>query len=199
MINIREIKKENNKNLLINNSSWKYIEFLQNFSDSFNDPFFIIDNNLKSLFWNKASEKLIGISSEKATGKSLYDIFPKFKGTKEEEQFLKTIETQKSQSWITEFKIEDINSIFEIKAIPIGDSVSVLLKNKSNEKQAENLQKLETLILERLNRGGDLTEIIHEVIIYIKTFNGTFGRDCVIKLNRNQLFVIHLFVDYIIH
>ena len=173
MINIKEIKKLNhNKNAHMNNPSYKYKEFLQNFSDTFNDPFFIINNDLISIFWNKASEKLIGIPIKEATGKSLYDIFPNLKGTKEERLFLKTIETQKSQSCITEYKIGNKNSIFEIKAIPLGDNVSVLLQNKSDEKQAENLQKLETLILERLNRGGELINIIHEVILYIKTFNG---------------------------
>ena len=35
-----------------------------------------MDNDLKYTFWNKASEILTGIPSEKAIGKSIYDIFP---------------------------------------------------------------------------------------------------------------------------
>ena len=172
MINLSGINNENTKNNNLFYSLTKYKEFLKSFSDTLNDPFLIIDNNLKSIFLNKASINITGISVEKAMGKSIYDILPKLKGTEEEKLILKAIKTQKSHSCITESKIGNINSIFEIKAIPIEDGISLLFKNKSDEKHVENLQKLETLILERLNKGGKIIDLIHEIIIYIKTFNG---------------------------
>ena len=72
----------------------------------------------------------------------------------------------------------------------MGEKKEFNAKNKCKENQAENLQELDTIILERLNKGGELVDIIHDVIIYIKTFN---GYDAVgIRLNEGEDYPYYL-------
>ncbi|MBA4393097.1 MAG: PAS sensor protein [Desulfobacca sp.] len=45
-------------------------------ADSITDVFFALNKELKTVYWNKTSEGLTGISARDAMGRSFYDFFP---------------------------------------------------------------------------------------------------------------------------
>ena len=88
-------------------------EHYRELADSISDVFFEMDKDLRYTYWNKASEKLTGISAKDAIGKSLYELFPDVKGTETEKKYLEVQRTQKPQNFVNEYKIGDKNHFFE--------------------------------------------------------------------------------------
>ena len=104
---------------------------------SITDIFFAMDRDLKYTFWNKASEKLTGISENEALGRSLYDLFPEVKGSKAEEAYLEVLKTQQSRSIVNEYQLGGKKFIFEINTYPSMDGLSVIVKDITERKQQE--------------------------------------------------------------
>ncbi len=154
----------------MNKKSFKNQKFYQEIPDRLNDIFFVIDKNLIFKYLNKKSEDFIMISNKKAIGRSLYEILPKLKGSGTDKIILKTLKTRQSQSVITKHQIKDEISFFYITTHSVGEGVSVLIRDINENIKMENLQKLGSLILERLNKSGELRELIRDIILLIKTY-----------------------------
>jgi PAS domain S-box-containing protein len=119
---------------------------------------------------NKQTEKITGISTKKAIGKSIYEILPKIKGSNTEKIILNTLKNGQSQSILCEYQIKNENKLFKITTHSFGGVVYVLASDINEYFQTEDLQKLETLILERLNKSDDQETTIHDIILLIKTY-----------------------------
>jgi PAS domain S-box-containing protein len=136
-------------------------------ADSILDVFFEMDKDLKYTYWNKASEKLTGISAKDAVGKSLYEIFPDVKGTKMEKKYLEVLRTQKPAIYVSEYKLEDKNHFFEISAYPSKRGLSVFIKDITERKKAE------VDLMESEERFRDLVEKA-DIAITIDDREGNF-------------------------
>jgi len=107
-------------------------------TDSISDVFFEMDKDLRYTYWNKASEKLTGISAKDAIGKSLSELFPDTLYTRKAERaYLDVLRTQQPQTFISEYRLEGKDFFFDISAYPSKRGLSVFVKNITDRKQAE--------------------------------------------------------------
>jgi PAS domain S-box-containing protein len=106
-------------------------------TESISDVFFAMDKDFRYTYWNKASEKLTGISAKDAIGKSLTEVFPDVKGTKIEQLYLETLRTQKPQSYLNKYQLDGKDYVFEINAYPTKTGLSVFVKDITERKKAE--------------------------------------------------------------
>jgi len=106
-------------------------------TESISDTFFAMDKNLRYAYWNKASEKLTGISAKDAIGKSLTEVFPDVKGTKIEQVYLETLRTRQPQSYVNKYQLRGKDYVFEINAYPTKAGLSVFVKDITERKKNE--------------------------------------------------------------
>jgi len=145
-------------------------KLLYDIPNQINDIFFLIDYKINVNYLNEKAKQFFGISNKKFIKMSLYEVIPKLKNSEIEESILKTFKTKQSQSTIIEYEIKDKKSFFNITTHPVGEEVSILIRDINEEIKTENLQKLGILILKRLNISGDFKELIRDVILLIKTY-----------------------------
>ena len=106
-------------------------------SDSIADVFFAVDNDLRCIYWNKASEELTGIAAEDAIGKTLYEISPDTPENRRAERvYLDVLREQRPQSFTSEYPLGGRNFIFEIVVYPSRTGLSVYAKNITERIQA---------------------------------------------------------------
>ena len=131
--NIRDITERKLADMTLKQSENKYREL----TESISDVFFAMDNDLRYTHWNKASEKLTGVTATDALGKKFFDIFPENEATTSlQEMYLKAIKTQQSQHFISEYPGGQ-NIIHEITVYPSKDGISIFIKDITERKQAE--------------------------------------------------------------
>ena len=106
-------------------------------TESISDVFFAMDKDFRYTYWNKASEKLTGISAKDAIGKSLTEVFPDVKGTKIEQLYKEALRTQQPQSYLNKYQLKGKDYVFEINAYPTKTGLSVFVKDITERKKAE--------------------------------------------------------------
>ncbi len=104
---------------------------------SITDVFFAMDQDLRYIFWNQASEQLTGIMAKDALGKTIYDLFPDEAGGKAAAVYQEVIATHQPRTFINEHRLGDTSSWFEINAYPTQQGVSVFVKDITERKQVE--------------------------------------------------------------
>jgi len=107
--------------------------------ESINDVFFAMDRDFRYTYWNKASERLTGISAKDAIGKSLTEVFPDVEGTEVEQFYQNTLRTNQHQTFVNKYRMGDKDSVFEIDAYPTKDGLSVFVKDISERKKTEEV------------------------------------------------------------
>jgi diguanylate cyclase (GGDEF)-like protein/PAS domain S-box-containing protein len=113
-------------------------ESYRELSDSITDIFFAMNRDLRYTYWNKASEELTGIKAEDALGKSIFEIFPDREDTRKAvATYREVLATQKPQTFVNEYTLNDRNYFFEINAYPIEDGLAVLTKDITERRRAE--------------------------------------------------------------
>ena len=134
MANIKDINDRVESEKKLRESEEKY----RDLADSIADIFFAIDGDLKYAYWNKASEKLTGISAKDAIGRQILEIFPDNEETRRAlKAYQEVIKTQQSQTFINEFHLGGKQYFFEIDAYPSSNGVSVFVKDITERKCAE--------------------------------------------------------------
>jgi len=128
-----------------------------------------MDENLKYVYWNKASEELTGIPEKEAIGKSLYEVSPDTPQTRRAEKIYRDVlRTQQSQTFINEYQFGDKDVFFEISAYPSARGLSVFAKDITEQRQAEQeKEKLQTQLQRALKMEaiGRLTAgVAHEIL-----------------------------------
>ncbi len=122
-------------NVTLQESEEKFKELV----DSIGDIFFAMDKDLRYIYWNKASEKLTGISAKNTIGKSIFEIFPDNEQTRSAEKvYQEVLKTHKSRTFINEYQIGDKKFVFEISAYPSMQGLSVFTKDITERKKAED-------------------------------------------------------------
>jgi len=119
-------------------SEEKYMEL----ANSVTDVFFAMDEHLRYTYWNKASELLTGIRAEDAIGKSLLEMFPDSPGRRKVQKVYRAVlKTQKPQNLINDFDIDGRHCIFDINAYPSRDGISVIARDVTEQKRAEEARR----------------------------------------------------------
>lgn len=127
-------------------------ESYKELANSIDDIFFAFDKELRYTYWNKASEKLTGISAKDAIGKTIIEIFPNNEETRKSiEVYKKVLKNRRSKSFINEYHFGGKKYFFEISAYPSGAGLSVFVKDiterkKIEKKLKESEEKLSTII-----------------------------------------------------
>lgn len=109
-------------------------EKFRTLADSIQDIFFAFDQDLRYTYWNKASEALTGIPSEKAIGRSLLEVFSDSPDTRIAEKiYREVLTTGISQTSLTEFTLQGVTSFFEVSIYPFAGGISVFTKDVTTQ------------------------------------------------------------------
>jgi len=115
-------------------------ERFRELSDSIKDVFFAMDEDLRYTYWNAASEKLMGIKSEDAIGKSIYDVFPDTSETRRAvEEYRKVLETGKPRVFQNKYTLNEQEYYFELSVYPSQKGLCVIAKDISEKKRMEQM------------------------------------------------------------
>lgn len=161
---IRDITERKRAEEALQESETSYKEL----ANSISDVFFAMDKDLKYTYWNRASEKLTGIKSEEAIGKSIFEIFPDNEETKKAVSvYQEVLKTQQPQNFVTEYHLSGKNYFFEISVYPSKHGLSVFVKDiQERKKVEEELKKSE----EKYKSLSDELELILDnipaVVVY---------------------------------
>jgi PAS domain S-box-containing protein len=123
---------EHNESLEVLTSSLSRSERrFRELAESIADPFFALDSDLRYTYWNKASERLTGISSIEALGKSIYEIFPADPENRDAAiaVYKRVLEEGRPETFVNEFSLEGDIYFFSINVYPIEDGITVFVKD----------------------------------------------------------------------
>jgi len=139
-------------------------------AESITDLFFAFDTNLRCTYWNKAAEQFTGIDADKAQGKTFGELFYFIEHTNLESLLHLAYTTRIAHSAPLQIQHDSITSYFDVKFFPTESGVSVIVRDITERKKAESLQKrhkeIEKELLEtrELQLLGKLTSgVAHEV------------------------------------
>ena len=125
-------------------------------ADSITDVFFEMDADLRYTYWNKASEKLLGITAEEAIGKSMPELFPITPDTTiAEAAYLEVLKTRKSHIFESLFEYDGKRIIFEIRVYPTERGIAVFTTDITGRKRAEAEIKAKNEELQKTNVEKD--------------------------------------------
>ncbi|MCJ7791582.1 MAG: PAS domain S-box protein, partial [Dehalococcoidia bacterium] len=111
-------------------------------AESITDVFFAMDNKLRYMYWNRASEELTGISAKDALGKRFHDIFPDDEASRRAENaYRKALTTRKPQHFVNNFHIGDRDYVFDISAYPTKGGLCVYVKDVTERTKLEEALK----------------------------------------------------------
>jgi PAS domain S-box-containing protein len=116
----------------LNQSELKFREL----TESITEMFFALDNNLNFLYWNKACEKLTGKPAPELIGKSVYGMFPAFRGGRAETVLLSVLKSRQPTNYEHLDKIT--GKYFEVWVFPSKAGLSVLVKDITEKKKKES-------------------------------------------------------------
>ncbi|MDJ1501517.1 PAS domain S-box protein [Xanthocytophaga agilis] len=145
--------------LVISRDVSKLYQAEQNYrdlADSITDIFFSLDKDLRYTYYNRASERFTGRSSEQLIGKSVYDILPGLKGSPIEEKILEVIKTRTPQNFTNKLIYQGQMYYHRMYFYPTRSGVSVLARDITErmhltKKLEEDKQQLELAL-----RSGEL-------------------------------------------
>jgi len=173
----RDITERKKTEEALGESEEKYRELTVSISDTF----FAMDKDLRYTYWNKASEKLTGISAKDAIGKSLTEVFPDVRGTRVEQFYIEVLRKKQPQSFVNEYQVRGKDYVFEINAYPTKGGLSVFVKDITEQK------KMEEILRKSENKSRTLLENLPQKIffkdrksVYIAA-NENYARDLKIK------------------
>ncbi len=127
-------------------------------ASSITDPFFAVDSSLKISYWNKASERFMGIPNADAVGKHFFEVFGKTKATRKVASvYLDVMRTKEPRTLIDNLPRADEGSFFEIEVYPTGNGIAVLAKDITERKKQqislqEYTQQLEEIVRVRTEK-----------------------------------------------
>ncbi len=137
-------------------------------ANSITDVFFAMDADLRYIYWNRASEKLTGISAKDAIGKSILEVFPdNIQTRKAVVIYQEVLKTQKPKTFINEFHLKGKKYHFEIAAYPLLNGLSVFVRDITERKLAQEREKQNIQDLQNLSKTAmDFVELPPDADIY---------------------------------
>ena len=112
-------------------------ENLQEILNSITDPFSVLDRDLRLVYVNATSARMVGTSPEMLTGKRPWDVIPEAKNSAFHRAYEQVLATKKPLQ-IEEF-FAPWGRWFEASIYPLGDGLSVYSRDVTLRKQAVDL------------------------------------------------------------
>jgi len=156
--------KEANKALLESEAGYREL------AESIGEVFYAMDNDLRYTYWNNASEHLTGIPAKKATGRSLFELFPELKGSKAEKLYREVLKTRQPRRFVNRYQVNGRDLFFEINAYPSKSGLSIIAKDITERKRAEehlkeSLNEKEVLLKEVHHRVKNNMQVISSLLM----------------------------------
>jgi PAS domain S-box-containing protein len=166
-------------------------------TESITDIFFALDEDLRYIYWNKASEELTGVLAKDALGKHLYDLFPDTEATRRAQSaYRRALTTKKPQHLINNFPIDGRDLVFEINAYPTTNGLCVYVRDITERKKLEEaLRESEQwyrLIFDNAPIGIGFTSLEGKVITLNKAMESITGYSAE---EFNRINVADMYVD----
>ena len=117
----------------VNAAKKEYKEIL----DSISDGFFVLDENLKITYFNKAAESLLGRTGSEVVGYNIFDAFPEFKGSIFEDTYNWANKEKRSISFETYFGAKPYENWYDVRVYPRENGISVYFQVIADRKKAE--------------------------------------------------------------
>ena len=131
-------------------------------ANSITDIFFAMDENLRYIFWNQASEQFTGIASENALGKTIYQIFQGEDAKRSINVYNEVLQTGVPRTFENVFNFNGREYLFEISVYPSGSGISVFSRDITERKEMEKKLRDSTkklLLLTQINRHDIFNEL----------------------------------------
>lgn len=120
-------------------------ERFKDFANSVTDIYFALNNELKIIFWNKASESILGIKSEFVLGKSISELDADKKYDWVVQKFKECIKNNEKASFEATINQNNTDEYYIVNAYPTQSGIIVYLQDITQRKKAEfNLKESET-------------------------------------------------------
>ena len=146
-------KRKRNEDAIRHNEA-RYREL----ADSITDSFVALDSDLRYVYWNKACEKITGITAQDAIGRNVFEVFAEDQGTqKVAATYLKVLKTKKPKVFVDELTMNNRRVIVENHIYPSKTGISVFTKDITQRmelqaKLEEYTQRLEELVKRRTEK-----------------------------------------------
>jgi len=120
-------------------------------ADSITDPYFSVDADLRFTFWNTAAERWTGVSERDAIGRRVEEIFPEFGGSTLDQITRAALERKEPQRVTMDMTGESGTATFEFAIYPSRQGISVIAKDVTDRRLAEQeIRKLNTELERRV-------------------------------------------------
>ncbi|MCB8818284.1 two-component system sensor histidine kinase NtrB [Desulfosporosinus shakirovi] len=157
-------------NVALEASKLNIIKIMEGISDGF----YALDRNVQFTFINKETQKFIGGNNVELIGKSIWEVFPKIKGSVTYDKIYEAMSQNESVHWEAE-GLANPDQNHEFHAYPYNEGLTVFFRDITESKR----QQQELNRLERLNLIGQLAAgISHEIrnpLTTVKGFLQFFG------------------------
>ena len=155
-----EIEEREQAEKTLRSSETKY----KRLAESIGEVFYALDKDLRYTYWNNASERLTGISAEDAIGKSLFELFPELKGSRTVKLYREVLKTQRPKRFVNKYRANGKNLIFEINAYYSKFGISIIAKDITERRRAEEEIHLLQSITQAINEVQDFHSAIEIVL-----------------------------------
>ena len=162
-------------------------ESYRELADSITDIFFAMDKKLRYTYWNKACEKLTGVSAKDAIGKTIFEIFPDNTETrKAAKEYKETLKKNQPRIFINEYFLNGRKYFFEIYAYPSQNGLSIFVKDITQRNQAEEkLRESERKLSEQNVMLQEKNIALREIMDQLESEKDRLGHQ--VKSNVDQL------------
>ncbi len=155
-----EIEERKQAEKTLRSSETKY----RGLAESIGEVFYALDKDLRYIYWNNASERLTGISAEDAIGKSLFELFPELKGSRTEKLYREILKTQRPKRFMNKYRVNGKNLIFEINAYYSKFGISIIAKDITEHRRAEEEIHLLQTMTQAINEAQDFHSAMEVVL-----------------------------------
>jgi two-component system cell cycle sensor histidine kinase/response regulator CckA len=158
-------------------------------AESVGEVFYALDRDLRYTYWNNASEALTGILAKDAVGKSLFELFPELKGSRAEKLYKEVLKTQQPQRFVNKYRAGDKNLVFEINAYPSKFGISIIAKDITERRRAEEKVQEQAALLDKAHDAIAVYDMEHSLIYWSKGAQRLYGwtEEEVIGKNHDKL------------
>jgi PAS domain S-box-containing protein len=111
----------------------EYKEILHSISDGF----FVLDEDLKITYFNKAAELLLGRTGPEVVGYNIFDAFPEARGSIFEDTYNWANKEKRSISFETYFGVKPYENWYDVRVYPRENGISVYFQVIADRKKAE--------------------------------------------------------------